>query len=241
MKAMILAAGMGARLRPLTGAVPKALVPVGGAPLLERAARRLLAAGASALVVNVHHQAGQVEAFCADLSRRLGASIAVSREDAELLGTGGGLKKAAPLLAGGGPFLVHNVDVVGDLDLRALMAAHRAGGALATLACRVRASGRALLFDRAGLLRGRAEPGRVEWADGSADVVWRLGFDGISALSPEFLDLIEENGSFSILKPLLRLAGAGRVVRLFRSDRWAWFDAGSIEKLAAAERWIARG
>ena len=239
MKALVLAAGVGSRLRPLTDEVPKALIPVGGVPMLERAVRRLKAAGVSSFVVNAHAHAPRVADFCADLSRRLGVPVAVSREDGRLLDTGGGLKKAAPLLAGEGPFFVHNADVLSDLDLRALLAAHRESGALAMLAVRDRESSRKLLFGPDGLLRGRRGPEGVQWAGAPVPDAVPLGFDGVSVMSEEFLTLLTEDGVFPLTTPWLRLAGAGRTVRAFRADRWAWHDIGSSEKLAAAEAWAA--
>ncbi len=239
MKALILAAGVGSRLRPLTDETPKALLSVGGAPMLERAARRLQAAGVSSFVVNAHHHAGRVAAFCADLSRRLGVPVAVSREDGLLLDTGGGLKQAAPLLAGEGPFFVHNADVLSDLDLAALMAAHRESDALATLAVRERETSRRLLFDANGLLRGRRSPEGVEWVGAPVPDAVALGFDGVSVMDEEFLGLLSEEGVFPLTRPWLRLAGAGRPVRAFRADAWAWHDIGTPEKLAAARAWAA--
>ena len=163
MKALILAAGAGLRLRPLTDATPKALLPVGGVPMLERVAARLQAAGVHEFAVNAHHHADQIADFCAGLARRLGARILVSREDGLLLDTGGGLKQAARLLdggrafLGGGPFFLHNADVLSDLDLDALALAHARSGALATLACRKRDSGRSLMFSPSGLFLGRQD------------------------------------------------------------------------------------
>jgi NDP-sugar pyrophosphorylase family protein len=237
MKALILAAGVGSRLRPLTDSLPKALLPVGGVPMLERNLVRLRDAGVSDFVVNAHHHAEKVAGFCAELARRLAVRIAVSREDALLLDTGGALKKAAPLLAGAEPFYVHNADVLSDLDLRALKAAHEASGALATLACRRRESARLLLFAPDGRLAGRRAPEGVEWAAGPRPDSEALGFDGVSILSPEILPLISEEGVFPLTRPWLRLAGAGRDVRVFRSDLWAWHDVGSPERLAAAQAW----
>src|SRR6186997_1223059 len=136
MKALILAAGVGSRLKPLTDETPKALLPVGGVPMLERALVRLKAAGVKSFVVNAHHHAQKTADFCADLSRRHGVPVSVSREDDLLLDTGGAIKKASALLKGRDPFFVHNADVLTDLDLRALFKAHKDSGALATLSVR---------------------------------------------------------------------------------------------------------
>lgn len=240
MKALILAAGIGSRLKPLTDVTPKALIPIAGVPLLERVLLRLKAAGVKSFVVNAHHHAQAVADFCADLSRRHAVPVSVSREDDLLLDTGGAIKKASALLKGREPFFVHNADVLTDLDLRALVKAHKDSGALATLSVRERESSRAYLFDSKGRFAGhdRGE-GRITWAKGQVPNVQRLPFDGIHVISPEFLDKITEGGVFSITKIYLRLAAAGTDIRAFRGDKWTWHDIGTVEKLAAAETWAA--
>lgn len=240
MKALILAAGVGSRLRPLTDETPKALIPVGGVPMLERALDRLRAAGADSFVVNAHHHAEKVAAFCADLSRRRGVPIAVSREDDLLLDTGGAILKAAPLLRGAEPFFVHNADALTNIDLAEMYRAHAASGALATLSVRERESGRAYLFDARGRFVGHDDRknDRTTWAGAPVRDASRLPFDGIHAISPALLDRVVETGVFSVTTTYLRLAGEGADIRAFRADRWAWHDVGSVEKLAAAEAWI---
>ena len=241
MKALLLAAGVGSRLAPLTDATPKALLPVGGVPMLERAARRLKAAGVKSFVVNAHHHAAKVAEFCAGLSARLGLPVAVSREDDLLLDTGGALKKAAALLRGPAPFFIHNADAVNDIDLKALMAAHKESGALVTLSVRERESGRAYLFDAKGRFCGHDDRAKDKtvWAKGAVPGAARLPFDGVHAVSPALLDRIAETGVFSITKTYLRLAAEGADIRAFRADRWSWFDAGTAEKLAAADAWAS--
>ncbi len=240
MKALILAAGVGARLKPLTDETPKALIPVAGVPMLERVLVRLKAAGVKSFVVNAHHHPQKVADFCAELSRRHGVPVAVSREDDLLLDTGGALKKASPLLKGRDPLFVHNADVLSDLDLRAMLKSHKDSSALATLAVRERESGRAYLFDGKGRFAGhdRGE-GNVTWAKGAVPNPQRLAFDGVHLISPELLDKITESGVFSITKTYLRLAAAGADIRAFRGDAWAWHDIGTVEKFAAAEAWAA--
>ena len=240
MRALILAAGAGSRLKPLTDEPPKALIPVGGVPMIERVLIRLKTAGVKSFVVNAHHHASMVADFCAELSRRHGVPVAVSREDDLLLDTGGAIKKASALLKGREPFFVHNADVLTDLELRALIKAHEESGALATLSVRERESGRAYLFDAKGRFTGhdRGE-GAITWAKGAVPDARRLAFDGIHLISPEFLDKITESGVFSITKTYLRLSAAGADIRAFRSDRWAWHDIGTAEKLAAAQAWAA--
>lgn len=241
MKAFILAAGVGSRLRPATDRTPKALLPVAGVPMLERVFKRLKEAGADSFVVNAHHHAQRVAEACADLARRYQARVAISREDDLLLDTGGALKRAASLLRGPEPFFVHNADVLTDLDLRALYAAHVASGALATLSVRERDAGRAYLFDAAGRLVGHEDrkAGTKTWAQVAVADAQRLGFDGIHVISPALLDRLAEDGVFSITKAYLRLAGEGADIRAFRADQWVWHDIGTPEKLAAAEAWAA--
>lgn len=242
MKALIFAAGVGSRLRPLTDVTPKALVPVGGVPLLERALVHLKEAGCSEFAVNAHHHAEQVAGLCASLSARYGVTVRVSREDERLLDTGGGLKKAAPLLEGDEPFFVRNADVVTDLDLLALLAAHREKSPLVTLAVRDRRSSRAFLFDAQGRLCGHADDkkGRTRWTKGPVEGARRMAFDGIHVCSPSLPGLISEDGVFSLVDLWLRLASEGADIRAFDASRWSWFDVGTPEKLEAAEAWAKK-
>lgn len=230
MKAFVLAAGLGTRLRPLTDETPKCLVEVGGMPLLELALRRLARAGASAAVVNAHHHAGKVDAFLRSRAPSLGLRVEISVED-PVLETGGGLKKVASFFAGPDPFLVCNADVVTDLDLSALMAAHRGSGALATLAVLDRPSGRRLVF----------KDGRLAGREGEADGT-PLAFSGVHACSPELLALMTEAGVFSLTDVWLRLAREGRRIAPFRHDGGLWVDIGTREKLEKARALVlARG
>lgn len=223
---MVLAAGLGTRLRPLTDRIPKCLIDVGGMPLLEGALRRLKRAGVTEAVVNAHHHAEQVAAFLVAMRPMLGMRLELSRED-PVLETGGGLKKAAGFFSDGKPFLVYNADVVTDLDVGALMAAHAASEALATLAVLDRPSKRRLLF-KGGRLEGR-EPGEGE----------ALAFSGVHAAGPEFLARMNEVGVFSITDVWLRLAREGAVIAPFRHDGGIWMDTGTPEKLDAARRFVA--
>ena len=150
MKAMILAAGLGTRLRPLTDSRPKALVEVCGRALLEITLLRLRSFGVTEVIINVHHFSDQVVAYL-KAKQNFRMRIEISREDDLLLDTGGGLKKAAWFFLQDGseqPFLLHNVDVLSDIDLARMLQAHREAGALATLAVQRRDSSRQLLGDR---------------------------------------------------------------------------------------------
>jgi NDP-sugar pyrophosphorylase family protein len=233
--ALLLAAGLGTRLRPLTDHTPKALLEVGGEPVLEQVARRLIAAGADRLIINVHHLAEQVERY-AERRSGWGVEVQFSREAERPLETGGGLLQARHLFRGDAPFFLHNTDILTDLDLRALYEAHlSAGDALATLAVMERPTTRFLLFDDIGLF------GRVDEREGlvlrlreSRGDVLKLPFAGVHVISPAIFPLLTERGAFSILEPYLRLAAEGFRILPHRVDGAAWYDIGKLEQLERA-------
>lgn len=240
MEAMILAAGLGERLRPLTDHAPKALVEVAGVPLLERVARRLIDAGADRLVINVHHHADQIERYVA---RRggFGVEVRFSREEEAPLETGGGLLAAGPLFEGAQPFLLHNVDVICDADLGAMYDAHAARGPLATLAVNRRHTTRPLLIDENGF-RGLANS-RTGWrAEARAEVgrTDEIGFAGIHVLSPGVFDLITERGRFSIMELYLRLSEQGHRIETYDVSDALWLEVGDAERLANANAVLLR-
>lgn len=242
MKAMVLAAGIGSRLRPLTDRMPKALIPVAGVPLLEHVLRRLHAAGVRDVVVNTHHHAAVLEAYMRARSTSDGLRIALSPEP-ELLGTGGGLLNAAWFFDDGAPFFLHNADILSGVDLRALYSAHVSSGALATLSVRARSSSRQFLFGGDGRLVGweRTDPPQRDWAAMplSPTDVLPLAFDGIQVVSPAIFAKLTESGVFSLTRAYLRLAGTGESIVAHRSDGTYWADIGSAEKLAAVERHVS--
>ena len=231
MKAMILAAGLGTRLRPLTNDRPKALVEVAGRTLLEITLMRLCTLGIREVIVNVHHFADQVIGYLA-AKQNFGLRIEISREE-ELLDTGGGLKKAAWFFREDNPdrnqpFLLHNVDVLSTIDLTQMLRAHTGRNALATLAVQARPTSRPLLFDEQGQLRGRAT--------GEPTPYHPQAFCGIHVVSPRIFDSLSESGAFSVIDAYIRLAAQGEKIRDFPADAFYWRDLGrpeSIEKAAA--------
>jgi MurNAc alpha-1-phosphate uridylyltransferase len=241
MDAMILAAGHGTRLRPITEHTPKALVRVGGVPMLERIARRLVRAGADRLIVNVHHHADQVRAFI-DEKDGFGVDVRISEEQPEALETGGGLLHAVEHFRRDRPFILHNVDVICDADLAALYAAHRGADTLATLAVSDRPSSRVLRFDDRGLqARVDRRSGAVESSRAPEGDTRDFAFAGIHVISPGFFDLLEERGAFSIIGPYLRLAGAGHRIAPEDISRSLWLEIGDPERLEKARRFLKRG
>jgi NDP-sugar pyrophosphorylase family protein len=234
MKAMILAAGVGSRLRPVTDTVPKALVEVGGVPMIERVIRRLASAGVTEVAINLFHLGDRIVEFLASKDH-FGIRTVFSRES-ELLDTGGGLKKAAWFFDDGRPFFLHNVDVVSDIDLTAMRRCHARTGALASLAVQPRPSSRRLLFDASGQLVGRETTQGTEWSRGPVAPVERLGFTGIHVLDPAIFSKMSETGAFPITRTYLRLAGEGERVLAFRADGQYWQDIGSAETLIRARK-----
>jgi NDP-sugar pyrophosphorylase family protein len=241
---MILAAGLGTRLRPLTDRTPKALVQVAGVPMIERVARRLVAAGADRLIVNVHHHPDSIEAFLEGLTEELGVEIAISREEERPLDTGGGLLLAEPLFRQDVPFFLHNVDVITDIDLGSLYGAH-GPEAVATLAVHRRDTSRFLLFDEDGLYGWEnAARGVSRTVRGPRGGLLRLGFAGIHVVVPGIFQLLEAAGydpddPFSILEAYLRLAAEGRRIAPHDVTGDFWIEIGNPERLARAEALLA--
>jgi mannose-1-phosphate guanylyltransferase len=239
MRAMVLAAGLGTRLRPLTDDRPKALVEVAGHTLLEITLRRLASFGIREVIVNVHHFADRVVEYL-QTHKHFGMHIEVSREPS-LLDTGGGLKKAAGFFLPAGnqrpePFLLHNVDVVSTIDLGQMVARHREQGSLATLAVQKRDTSRQLLFDEnnhlCGRRTGRDQPEEIVRA---APATRARAFSGIHVISPELLGKITEDGVFSIITTYLRLAREAENITAFDADGFYWRDLGKLENIAQAE------
>ncbi|MCY3557008.1 MAG: nucleotidyltransferase family protein [Gemmatimonadetes bacterium] len=233
---MILAAGLGTRLRPLTDTRPKALVEVAGRPMLYWVIARLARHGFTDIIINAHHFAEQIEAFAAAYDDP-GVSLTVSVEE-EIMDTGGGVRKAAWFFDREEPFLVHNVDVLTDLDLRCLADAHSASGALVTLTVKGRKSSRHLLFDEAGRLCGWRSgiTGETRKVRTMADPVTPLPFMGVYVMSPAALSKMTDSGPFSIIDFFLDLARTGETVQAFRAEEARWADLGSVDRIASAER-----
>jgi NDP-sugar pyrophosphorylase family protein len=240
---MVLAAGLGTRLRPLTNDRPKALVEIGGRTLLEITLTRLASVGVDEVIINVHHFADLVLQYL-KANDNFGLQVEISREEL-LLDTGGGLKKASWFFLQDPnrmdePFILHNVDVVSTIDFQRLLDFHSKNRALATLAVQERESSRYLLFDEQGELCGRRigrdqEPELVR----SAPNLQALAFSGIHVISPRLLSEMTEEGAFSIIATYLRLAGQGAKIMAFRADEFYWRDLGKLDDLRQAEQDLA--
>ena len=235
---MILAAGLGTRLRPLTGNRPKALVEINGRTLLEITLSRLRSLGVREVIINVHHFADMIVEYL-KTNGNFGMRIELSREEA-LLDTGGGLKKAAHFFVEDSgsdePFVVHNVDVLSMIDLRRMVQFHTENQALATLAVQDRKTSRYLLFDDRLQLCGRRSGDDQPEFVGGRQQAHVLAFSGIHVISPRFLKMMNEDGAFSIITPYLRLAAQGEKILAFQADEYYWRDLGKPENLAQAEQ-----
>jgi NDP-sugar pyrophosphorylase family protein len=243
MKAMVLAAGLGTRLRPLTNDRPKALVEVAGRALLEIALTRLLALGIREVIVNVHHFADMVLEYLTARDN-FGMRIELSREEG-LLDTGGGLKKAAWFFLDDSrpdePFILHNVDVLSTIDLQGMVKFHTRNRALATLATQNRKTSRYLLFDEQQQLCGR-RTGRDPKTEivRPAQRMKARAFSGIHVISPRFLTMMTEEGAFSIIDCYLRVAAQGEKVLAFPADEYYWRDLGRPESVRKATEDVAQ-
>ena len=244
MKALIFAAGLGTRLRPITDTMPKALVPVAGVPMLARVLCKLRDAGLDSFVVNVHHFAEQIERFLAE-NGNFGVPVAISREEREPLETGGGIRHAAPLLASpAGRFLVHNVDILSDLDVRWFLAQDDPES-LATLLLIDAPADRYLLFDDEMRLVGwtNVRTGEVKspfLPDFDPSKYRRYSFCGIHIVSEAVFDKMAAwPEKFSIIDFYLQQAAENKIRGVLAPDLHL-IDIGSPAKLAEANALLSR-
>ncbi len=234
MKAMIFAAGLGTRLRPLTDKTPKALVEINGTPLLAILIGRLKQFGINEIIINVHHLAGQIIDFIA-ARNQFDIRIEISLED-QLLDTGGGLKKAAWFFDDGKPFLLHNVDVLTDLNIPDMLNAHQQNSSLATLAVRQRDTSRYFLFNTQQKLCGweSIDPYEKRLVVPDESQLIRSSFMGVHIISPEIFDYFGQRPVFSIVDAYLEIAAKGKTISGFPADQYAWIDLGRKEHLDKA-------
>jgi mannose-1-phosphate guanylyltransferase len=238
MKAMVLAAGLGTRLRPLTNDRPKALVEIGGRTLLEITLARVRDFGIRDVIVNVHHFADMVESYLRT-NNNFGMHVELSREDDLLLDTGGGLKKAGWFFKSQAgreePFLLHNVDVISNIDFGEMLKFHTQKNAIATLAVQRRETSRYLLFDESLELCGRksGRDGKTQMVR-TAQNAEALAFCGIHIISARFISMMAEQGVFSIIDSYLRVAAQSERVAGFRAGQYFWRDVGKPEQIVNA-------
>lgn len=236
MEAMIFAAGLGTRLRPLTNDKPKALVEVCGKTLLQHSIELLIRNGVTRVVINVHHFAEMMKTYIAGLKYDI--DILISDESDLLLDTGGGLKKAIGLFSGKAPIMITNVDILSNIDLQKMLRRHIESKADATLAIRERKSSRYLLFDNNLQLKGWQNTKTCEAiyvAEKSG--LSQYAFSGIHIISPSIIDKFPDDDVFPIIPHYLKLASSHKIIGYPHQSDY-WFDAGSVEKIAEAEAFL---
>lgn len=255
MQAMIFAAGLGTRLKPLTDTMPKALVRVGGEPLIKRVIMNLAAAGVDRIVVNVHHFAEQIIDYLKD-NDNFELDIRISDETAGLLETGGGIKKAAPLFDPTAPILIHNVDILSNVNLSEFyqVASRSENGKVkseesncrdavdAVLLVSWRKTKRYLLFNDDMRLVGwtNIETGEVRspYPDLDPKKCRMYAFAGIHALSPRLLKMMDEfPDRFGIIDFYLK-ACATHNIKGYVKDDLKLMDIGKLDTLAQAEEFL---
>jgi NDP-sugar pyrophosphorylase family protein len=227
-KAIILAAGLGARLKPLTDHKPKALLEWEGKPLLEHVIVKLKSSGFTSIIINVHHHASMIMDFVKQ-KQSFGIGIEFSHEKDELLDTGGGIANASWFFRED-PFLVYNVDILSDIDLRAMYQEHSKSGAIATLAVKERVTTRSLLMDKDSMLKGWRDnrSGETILTGPSADGLVPIAFSAIHIMDPRIFDLFPREKRFPLMPFYLDLAKT-HPVNLYRHDRDSWADMGKLE------------
>lgn len=244
MKALIFAAGLGTRLRPLTNDRPKALVEVAGVTMLERVIRHVAEAGFDDITINIHHFGQKIIDFL-DEHENFGLDIHISDERDLVLETGGGILKARQWLDGDEPFLVHNADILTDLDLRSMYDFHCQSKAMATLLVKDRVTQRYLVFDDAMQLQGwinkKTGETRPEGFIHNAETMLERAFGGIHVISPTIFPLLEQYAGdtgpvFSIVPFYVNICRQHSINGYEPAEAYRWFDVGKPETLAQAEQ-----
>ncbi len=239
MKAMIFAAGLGTRLRPLTNDRPKALVELKGTPLLEITIKKLIGAGVDEIIINVHHFAKKIADFL-QKKDNFGIRIEISHEVEKPLETGGGLKKAAWFFDDGQPFFVCNADILSNIDLKKMYDAHRKSDQkpLVTYAVQKRDTSRYMLHDTEGVLCGwlNAKNKQVKMGRFANELVMN-SFSCYHVINPEIFETTPEPDFFNIIDWYLSICGK-YVIESYLHENDIWCDIGKPETLLEAEKLV---
>jgi NDP-sugar pyrophosphorylase family protein len=235
MKAFILAAGLGTRLRPITNDIPKALVQINGVPLIEHAIKRLKNNGCNKIIINLYHYADKVIKFLAS-KNYLETDITISDESGFLLDTGGGLKKISWFFAPGESFIVHNVDIIADFEISELYKRHLSSGKIATLAVQKRESSRYFLFDEERSLCGweNIKTGEQKIARKPVGNLGQYAFSGIHSADSGIFKYFPEENVFSLVDLFLKAASHEKIT-FFDHTGSRFIDVGKKENLIKAE------
>jgi NDP-sugar pyrophosphorylase family protein len=238
-KAMILAAGLGTRLKPITDKIPKALITINNKTIIQLVIEKLIHFGVNEIIINVHHHAKQITDFLRD-KKYFNIRIEFSHEPT-LLDTGGGLKNAAWFFNDNNPFILYNVDILSDIDLNKMLLLHKKNKAPITLAVRARKTSRYLLFDENDRLIGWENVNKkqiIQSINQNAAVIIPLSFMGIHIISPEILTKMPAKNIFSIIEFYLTLEEKGETIQAFHADSYFWFDLGKIQNIKKAKVYL---
>jgi len=231
---MILAAGVGSRLKDLTRHTPKALIKIKDKTLLEIVINKLKSQGITDVIINVHHHAQKIIDFV-NSNKQFSINIKFS-EESDLLDTGGGLKKASWFFEDGESFLLHNVDVISNIDLNELAQYHKSNDSMVTIAVRFRKTTRYFLFDEKKQLCGwkNESTGEQKFVKESSSDLIPLSFMGIHIISPEVFKYFPNEEKFSIVNFYLNMAANNKILG-YQADKFFWIDCGRPENLIEAE------
>ena len=240
MRAFILAAGLGTRLKPLTDTKPKALIEVNGITLLEHTIQKLKSYGFDQIIINVHHFSKQIIEFLED-KNNFNIEIRISNEANQLLDTGGGVKYASWFFENGGPFLIHNVDVISEIDFMQLYNLHLSENPVVTLAVQNRISSRYFLFDSEKNLCGwmNSLTKKTIFAREPIGQIKELAFSGIHIASPQIIHMMPDKDIFSIVDFYLTIASKNRITYFDHTDSF-FLDLGKKENLSKAEIYLSQ-
>jgi NDP-sugar pyrophosphorylase family protein len=236
MRAMILAAGLGTRLKPLTNSTPKALIKIKDFTLLELQIKKLVSEGFDQIIINVHHLGDVVKDYLKQ-NNFFNCSIEISDESEKLLDTGGGLKKASHFFRDGEPFLVYNVDILSNISLRKLINYHLASESIATLAIQNRDSSRKFLFDKNNILCGwmnQKSSENIITRDEQSEL-FPYSFSGIQVINPKIFKYFPDKDIFSLVELYLSAARKANISGYIHNDD-LWIDIGKLENQDRAEK-----
>jgi NDP-sugar pyrophosphorylase family protein len=240
MRAMILAAGLGTRLKPLTDSIPKALIKIKGHTLLELQIRKLKAEGFDRIIINIHHFADKVKRYLKE-NNFFNCSIEISDESDKLLDTGGALKKASHFFSDGNPFLVYNVDILSNISLKELIEFHRSSKSIVTLAVQNRESSRKFLFDKSNTLCGWMNDKsneKIITRDAQSEL-FPYSFSGIQVIDPKIFKYFPDKDVFSLVDLYLSVAKKENISGFIHNED-EWIDLGKIENLNQAENFLQK-
>jgi len=240
MRAMILAAGLGTRLKPLTDSTPKALIKIKGHTLLELQIKKLKAEGFDRIIINVHHFADFIKNYL-KTNNYFDCSIEISDESEKLLDTGGGLKKAFHFFSDENPFLVYNVDILSNISLEKLMEFHLASGSIATLAIQNRISSRKFLFDKSNTLCGwmNEKSGEKIITKQEQSKLYSSSFSGIQIIDPKIFNYFPDKNIFSLVELYLSVAKKEKIIGYAHNED-EWMDLGKMENLNQADSFFEK-